>query len=172
MVKNEQDNRRQFTAAFKTKLCLDALKERETMEGLAKKYDFHTNQINSWKREFIQKSESVFETDSVHGRESKEILIEIFYSLIGELSVANDLLKKKCCKYVFIAKSHYWAQTSPTQHCQAMRFSIPQPLVDLLRAGKGIGREPADPVLACQSVPVDHFHWCSKTDQGTWKAWL
>ena len=42
--------RSRFTAAFKTKVCLDALKERETIEGLAKKYDIHPNQIISWKR--------------------------------------------------------------------------------------------------------------------------
>ena len=40
--------RRRFTEAFKTKVCLEALKERETIEGLAKKYDIHANQINSW----------------------------------------------------------------------------------------------------------------------------
>jgi transposase-like protein len=58
--------RRRFTAAFKTKVCLEALKERETIEVLAKKFDIHPNQINSWKREFIKKSESVFDKDSDH----------------------------------------------------------------------------------------------------------
>ncbi len=59
--------RRRFTAAFKTKVCLEALKERETIEGLAKKYDIHPNQINIWKREFIQKSEAVFDKDNGQG---------------------------------------------------------------------------------------------------------
>jgi transposase-like protein len=44
--------RRRFTASFKTKVCLEALKERETIEVLAKKFDIHPNQINSWKREY------------------------------------------------------------------------------------------------------------------------
>ena len=95
-----------LTAAFKTKVCLEALKERKTIEVLAKKFDIHPNQINSWKREFIKKSESVFDKDSDHGGESKDKLIETLYSRIGELSVANDFLKKNCCKYVFRAKSH------------------------------------------------------------------
>ena len=86
--------RRRFTAAFKTKVCLDALKERETIEVLAKRYDIHPNQINSWKREFIQNSESVFDKNNDHGRESKDKLIETLYSRISELSVANDFLKK------------------------------------------------------------------------------
>jgi transposase-like protein len=40
--------RRRFTAAFKTKVWLEALKERESIEVLAKKFDIHPNQINSW----------------------------------------------------------------------------------------------------------------------------
>ena len=87
--------RRRFTASFKTKVCLEALKERETIEVLAKKFDIHPNQINSWKREFIKKSESIFDKDSDHGGESKDKLMETLYASIGELSVANDFLKKK-----------------------------------------------------------------------------
>jgi|GEM_PF-6845845 len=71
-------------------LHLEALKERETIEALAKKYDIHPNQINTWKREFISKSETVFEKSTDPGRESKDKLIETLYSRIGELSVAND----------------------------------------------------------------------------------
>jgi transposase len=87
--------RRRFTAAFKTKVCLEALKERQTIEALAKKFDIHPNQINTWKREFITKSESIFESPSDPGKESQDKLIESLYSRIGELSVANDFLKKK-----------------------------------------------------------------------------
>lgn len=87
--------RRRFTAAFKTKVCLEALKERQTIEALAKQFNIHPNQINTWKREFITKSESIFESPSDPGKESKDKLIESLYSRIGELSVANDFLKKK-----------------------------------------------------------------------------
>lgn len=87
--------RRRFTAAFKTKVCLEALKERQTIEALAKKFDIHPNQINTWKREFITKSESIFESPSDPGKESQDKLIEALYSRIGELSVANEFLKKK-----------------------------------------------------------------------------
>ena len=87
--------RRRFTAAFKTKVCLEALKERQTIEALAKKFDIHPNQINTWKREFITKSESIFESLPDPGKESQDKLIEALYSRIGELSEANDFLKKK-----------------------------------------------------------------------------
>jgi transposase-like protein len=90
--------RRRFTAAFKTKVCLEALKERESIEALAKKFNIHPNKINAWKREFIANSESVFEKPADAGRESKDKLIETLYSRIGELSVANEFLNKNCCK--------------------------------------------------------------------------
>jgi transposase-like protein len=87
--------RRRFTAAFKAQVCLEALKERETIEVLAKRFNIHPSQINSWKREFISKSESIFDGSSDSGKEKQDNLIETLYSRIGELSVANDFLKKK-----------------------------------------------------------------------------
>ena len=48
-----------FTA-FKTKVVLDALKEKETLSELAKKYGIAPKQITDWKKEFLEKSGSVF----------------------------------------------------------------------------------------------------------------
>jgi len=39
-------SRRKFTAEFKAKVCIEAIKERQTIESLSKKYDLHPNQIN------------------------------------------------------------------------------------------------------------------------------
>ncbi|GAA3937228.1 transposase [Chitinophaga oryziterrae] len=44
-------NRRKFSGDFKAKVVLEALKERSTMEELARKYELHPTQINTWKRE-------------------------------------------------------------------------------------------------------------------------
>jgi len=80
---------------------MEDFKERETIDVLAKKHDIQPNQINTWKREFISKSESVFEKPTNPGKESMDRLIEALNSRIGELSVANDLLKKNCSKVLF-----------------------------------------------------------------------
>jgi len=46
--------------------------------------------------EFIERSEVVFEKSSAdHGKDDQQKLIETLYARIGELTVANDFLKKK-----------------------------------------------------------------------------
>ena len=89
--------RRKFSAEFKSKVTLEVLKEQQTIEALSKKYDVHPHQINTWKREFIQNSSSVFEKSgtATADSETQAELIQVLYAQIGELKVANDFLKKK-----------------------------------------------------------------------------
>ena len=88
-------SRRKFAAEFKSKVCIEALKEQQTIEALAKKYDLHPTQINTWKKEFLGNSAAVFEKDGSKGTAENEQLIQALYAQIGELKVANDFLKKK-----------------------------------------------------------------------------
>ena len=41
--------RRKFNKEFKAKVVLESLKERETLESLAKKYELQPAQISAWK---------------------------------------------------------------------------------------------------------------------------
>lgn len=41
--------RRSFTKEFKAKIALEALRERESIQDLAKRHDLHPTQINTWK---------------------------------------------------------------------------------------------------------------------------
>lgn len=87
-------SRRKFTAEFKSKVCIEAIKERQTIESLSKKYDLHPNQINTWKKEFLANSSVVFEKESSHQSDNNQ-LIQALYAQIGEQKVAIDFLKKK-----------------------------------------------------------------------------
>jgi len=49
----EKRTRRKFSADFKAKVVIEALKERNTIEQLAKKQELHPNQITAWKKEFL-----------------------------------------------------------------------------------------------------------------------
>jgi len=42
-------SRRKFMIDFKTKVVLESLKELSSIEQLAKKFEVHRTQINSWK---------------------------------------------------------------------------------------------------------------------------
>jgi len=88
-------SRRRFSASFKSKVALDALQERETIETLSKKYEVHPNQILSWKKELRENSEKVFATDQRVNSDKSAKLIDELYRQIGQLKVDNDWLKKK-----------------------------------------------------------------------------
>lgn len=88
-------SRRKFSADFKAKVVLEALKERSTIEDLSRKYELHPTQINTWKREAIANMASVFGNDKPEGQTDVEQQTEKLYAQIGQLKVENDFLKKK-----------------------------------------------------------------------------
>jgi len=87
--------RRRFSADFKAKVVIEALKERSTMEELARKYELHPTQINTWKREAIANMAAVFNGDKSENYQDTEQQAEKLYAQIGQLKVENDFLKKK-----------------------------------------------------------------------------
>lgn len=86
-------SKRKFTPEFKSKVILEALKERESLTELAKKYELHPNQINDWKREFISNAPVVF-SKSKEKPTTEEKDKEKLYQVIGQLKVENDFLRK------------------------------------------------------------------------------
>ena len=94
-VRMSKTSRRKFSAEFKSKVCIEAIKEQQTIEALAKKYEVHPTQINTWKKEFLSKSSVMFEKEVHEDAQGKEQLIQALYAQIGEQKVAIDFLKKK-----------------------------------------------------------------------------
>lgn len=89
--------RRKFSSEFKTKVSLEALKERETLSELAKRFELHPNQISQWKQEFLEKSNTVFDKKEEKSVE-KEVDLDKLYAKIGKLEVERDFLKKSLKK--------------------------------------------------------------------------
>mgnify|MGYP000636180499 CR=1 FL=1 len=88
-------SRRKFTSAFKAKVAIEALKERESLAELSKRFEVHSNMIGKWKKEFLDKSTAVFDTkkDDESGVDPEKL-----YSKIGQLEIENDFLKKSLRK--------------------------------------------------------------------------
>lgn len=88
-------SRVKYTAKFKTKVVLEALKERMTNQELAKKFNIAPQQISTWKRNFLDGAESVFakgKTKNVKTeQEQKE---DALLKTIGQQKVEIDFLKK------------------------------------------------------------------------------
>lgn len=86
--------RRKFSTAFKTKVALEAIKEKETLQELSSKFGIHQNQITKWKREFLDRAEDVFDTNKVKDKSDDEQEKEMLYGKIGRLQTEVDFLKK------------------------------------------------------------------------------
>jgi len=84
--------RRKFAASFKAEVALEAIKERYTLAELSKKYEVHPNMITKWKREFLERSTEIFETQPPETDFEAER--EKLYAKIGKLEVERDWLKK------------------------------------------------------------------------------
>jgi len=88
-------SRRKFSGAFKAKVAIEALKERETLAELSKRYEVHPNMISKWKQEFLERSAEIFEKKS---ESESGVDPEKLYAKIGQLEMENDFLKKSVKK--------------------------------------------------------------------------
>ena len=84
---------RKFNSTFKTKVAIEALKERENLAVLAKRFELHPNQISQWKQEFAENSSQIFKGKN-RSKETDDVDSEQLYSKIGKLEMENDFLKK------------------------------------------------------------------------------
>ena len=78
--------RRTFGKDFKAKVVLEALKEKDTIEVLAKKYELLPNQISMWKAEAIRNLCAVFSAEKTVVAKD-EIPTEKLYARIGQLTL-------------------------------------------------------------------------------------
>jgi transposase-like protein len=87
--------RRRYDGAFKAKVGLEALKGIKTVSQIAKEFEVHPVQVSHWKSQVMERLPDVF--DGPAGREVvDEALVAKLHEKIGQLSVENDFLKKKC----------------------------------------------------------------------------
>ena len=84
--------RKSYPSGFKTKVVLEALQERESIQEIGKRYDLHPNQISMWKSKFLSDASSVFEKGTKKDESEKE-KADLFKK-VGQLQMEVDFLKK------------------------------------------------------------------------------
>ena len=88
-------SRRKFSSAFKARVAIEAIKERESLAELSKRFEVHPTMISKWKMEFLEKTKDVFDTKS---EKESEVDVDKFHAKIGQLQMENDFLKKSLKK--------------------------------------------------------------------------
>lgn len=87
--------RQQYSADFKAKVALDALRGLKTINELASEYGVHPTQINQWKKQAQEDLPSLFSSGRSRKEKSQDDLTASLYQQIGQLTVELDWLKKK-----------------------------------------------------------------------------
>jgi transposase len=86
--------RRRFSAEFKAKVALEAIKGHQTVAELATKHELHPTQITAWKREAIEKLAKVFDDRGTEIQANRDAEMTKLHAKIGQLVVERDFLAK------------------------------------------------------------------------------
>jgi len=82
--------RRNHSAAFKTKVALEAIKGEQTLVELSERFQVHPNQITQWKKKLLEEAPEVFASGKNHSVEEPDV--KELHAKIGQLAVENDFL--------------------------------------------------------------------------------
>ena len=86
--------RRRFTADFKARVALDALRGDKTIQEIAARHKVHPNQVSTWKRQAVDGLGEVFTNGTDHARRDHETEVHGLHAKIGQLTVERDFLAK------------------------------------------------------------------------------
>ena len=87
--------RKTYSAEFKARVALEALKGHKTVNELASAYSAHPTQIAKWKRHLQNELPQLFSTRRDKREQDHEALQAQLYQQIGQLKVELDWVKKK-----------------------------------------------------------------------------
>ena len=87
--------RKSYTAAFKAKVALEAIKGQRTTNEIASAYEVHPNQVTQWKKQAVSQLSEIFSNGRARADAAEEGLRNQLYQQIGQLKVELDWLKKK-----------------------------------------------------------------------------
>ncbi|MDD3064359.1 MAG: transposase [Massilibacteroides sp.] len=88
--------RTRYTAEFKAKVALAALKEQETISELVHRFGVSAMTISKWKQDFLINSSKVFEGESQESKDDREEEVQKLHATIGRLTVERDFLADAC----------------------------------------------------------------------------
>jgi len=86
--------RTRYSAEFKAKVALEALRGEQTVHELAARFEIHPNMVSQWKRQAAERMAELFATKSGRDTVASEAEIKDLHAKIGQLTVERDFLAK------------------------------------------------------------------------------
>ena len=90
-----EKKRKTFTATFKGKVGLEAIRGVKTCHEIAQEYGVHPVQVGQWKKAILEQAGTLFEVTRGRRKVDACAAPERLYSEIGRLKMELDWLKKK-----------------------------------------------------------------------------
>ncbi len=87
--------RNHYSADFKAKVALAAIRGQQTVNEIASMYGVHPNQVMTWKKQVLEAAPDIFSARRAKTAQDDEALKAQLYQQIGQLKVELDWLKKK-----------------------------------------------------------------------------
>jgi transposase len=86
--------RKRYSAEFKAKVALEAIRGEATVAQLTVKYGVHQTMINAWKKLAVEGMAGVFSGKSEALAAARDGEVEKLHAMIGQLVVERDFLKR------------------------------------------------------------------------------
>lgn len=86
--------RKRYSADFKAKVALEAIRGDLTLAELATKHGIHHTMIAAWKRQAVEGMAGTFSGASDAARAASEAEVEKLHAKIGQLVVERDFLAR------------------------------------------------------------------------------
>jgi transposase-like protein len=87
--------RNQHSAELKTRVSVEAIKERKTLNEIASEYPVHPGQVSKWKKHLVDNIGGLFSTKKELVQKQDQAMVDSLYQQIGQQKVEIDWLKKK-----------------------------------------------------------------------------
>ena len=85
-----RQSRRKFSAEFKAKVALEAIKNEKTLAELGHQFEINPVTISKWKTEFIERMAVIFENGTSKKLDQDSPDFDQHNAQIGQLKVEND----------------------------------------------------------------------------------
>lgn len=86
--------RPRYSAEFKARVALDAIRGGQTLAELASRHGVHPNLIGQWKRQAVENMATVFGGGAMTAVKDRETEVERLHAKIGQFAVERDFLSK------------------------------------------------------------------------------